>query len=115
MLSEKNKIDLITQEPETGLYRLIMCIAQEEWSLEYAHYFLREKLNAYAIFALDGGLARLSKVLRPQATIVIAAETLPPEETRRFLSAIRDALRKESLDVVLEVRTEGDASEAVPF
>jgi hypothetical protein len=57
-IQEPSVIDLVTHEPVTGEYALIM-VEGRPWTDSHEQLAqLREKINSYAMFALDEGLLR---------------------------------------------------------
>ena len=55
---EPNVIDLVTHLPSTGEYALIM-VEERPWTNSHVQLQqLRDKINTYAMFALDEGLLR---------------------------------------------------------
>jgi hypothetical protein len=57
-IEDSNTIDLVTHDPETDEYALIM-VETRRWANSAEQLAqLREKINTYAMFALDEGLIR---------------------------------------------------------
>lgn len=57
-LHEPNVIDLVTEDPVTGEYAVIM-VEERPWTDSHEQLTqLREKINNYAMFVVDEGLTR---------------------------------------------------------
>jgi hypothetical protein len=91
MLSETNKIDLVS-EGEGGQFRLALVVEPGEWKLSDAKRMLQEKLNAYASYALDGEFAAQHPDAKSVHITVMPSDP-PPAEMVRFLHRLIDAFR----------------------
>jgi hypothetical protein len=92
MLSEINKIDLITSSG--GDFELHLVIEAGEWALADPCRLLVEKANAYAAYALDGQMARQYPHMK-SVRVVISAVEQPPVEVAHFLSTLIPLMQKE--------------------
>lgn len=100
-------IDVIAHDSKTDEVTLIM-LEPRPWDGEEVRLFqLQEKINAYLSFALDGEMAEAypqfnGKKIRLQLDCV----GMPPSEVVGFLSAVREQIAFQ--DINLEVRVMGE-------
>lgn len=97
-------IDLITYDPKSGEYVLIMT-ENREWDGSADRVLeLQEKLNNYLSFALDGQMARqypesVGKPLRLQLDCL----SIPDPETSRLIEMVREKLRADGIRLVVNL------------
>jgi hypothetical protein len=101
MLSSVNKLDLIGERH--GTWRLILIVEAGEWQFDDSMFLIQEKLNAYAIYALDGQMHRMypDSVGKP-VSIVIRPVEPPPPDIAKFIDQIAAILAKDGLTVTVE-------------
>ncbi len=81
-MSEPNRIDIITQHPDTGQITLIMT-EHRRWLSEQADEMRQQflsKLNAYLSYALDGELQRAYPGAKLQETVISLQHAYPLDD-----------------------------------
>ena len=97
-------IDLVTYDPKSGEYVLIMT-EQRQWDGSPDRVLqLQEKVNNYLSFALDGQMARqypesAGKLIRLQLDCL--AE--PDADSARFLELVREKLKPDGIRLVVNL------------
>ena len=97
-------IDLVTYDPKSGEYALIMT-EEREWDGSPDRVLqLQEKVNNYLSFALDGQMARqypesVGKPIRLQLDCV--AE--PDAASARLIELVREKLRSEGIRLIVNL------------
>jgi hypothetical protein len=111
-MSENNKagvhnpkvIDLVTHDPETDEFALIM-IETRDWDGSPERLLqLQEKVNNYLSFALDGQMVKLY----PESTgksvrLQLDCNRLPDQDTLRFIEQLREHIKPLGIPFVVNV------------
>jgi hypothetical protein len=113
MLTKHDKVDLVTRSEDGLLWELILIVDEGEWSLPDAKNALVDKLDAYAVFARDGGLARRFPSARgcKVKILVQSVDEIPPWATT-LLARIESVLATHG--VLLHYERLGDDSSQLP-
>lgn len=103
-IEHTNTVDLVTHDPETDEYALIMVETRPWQNSPDQLAQLREKINNYAVFALEGGLIRAypeatNKPLRVQLDCVEA----PTGEAADLVELATERLREHRIRFVVNV------------
>ena len=99
-----NVIDAIVHDARTDEVTLTM-VERRPWDGSDAQMFqLQEKFNAYVSFALDGEMAEAYPALvGKRLRLRLECATYPDEEAVHFLSAVREQLAFQHIDVEVVV------------
>jgi hypothetical protein len=101
MLSALNKVDVFSQGP--GGTRLSLVIEAGEWQEPGSLLLLREKINNYAAFALDGEMHRkFPDSQGSHVTIAICPVDPLPLDIAKFIDQVATILAKDGLTVTVE-------------
>jgi hypothetical protein len=102
MLRAIDKIDLYSETPARQ-QRLIAVIEAGEWQLPEAKWLLQEKLNAYAIYALDGQMHQMypDSIGKPVSIVICPVDPIPPD-IAKFIDQIAAILAQDGLTVTVE-------------
>ena len=97
-------IDLVTYDPKSGEYALIMTEGREWDGSADRVLQLQEKVNNYLSFALDGQIAKqypesVGKPIRLQLDCV--AE--PDADSARFIELVREKLKLEGIRLIVNL------------
>ena len=96
MLSALDTVDLVVTTP-TGEKKLVLVVEEGEWERDDRLFLLQEKLNAYAIFALDGEMyERYPGSQGVPVTIIIEAAQIPAD-LEFFVRRVTPVLAKDHL------------------
>ncbi len=103
MLANTNKVDVISETAE-GVQRLIIAVECGEWDLPESATLLREKVDAYASFALDGQMNELyPESAGKPVSIVIRPFDPVPTHLGRLIDRLASVLKPEGLTVSVEL------------
>ena len=97
-------IDLVTYDPKSGEYVLIMT-EERQWDGSADRVLqLQEKINNYLSFALDGQMAReypgsVGKPIRLQLDCIAQ----PDVDSGRFIELVREKLKLDAIRLVVNI------------
>jgi hypothetical protein len=101
-LLKTNQVDVVTFGDD-GSMRLALAVYGGEWRHRDAKLLLQEKLNAYAIYALDGQMHREhpDSIGKP-VKIVVRPEEPVPSKIKPLLDQFAAILAQDGLTVTVE-------------
>lgn len=102
MVAKPNVLDSILQDEETGAVELVLGVEAGEWGLPDVDRLLKDKLDHYAQFALDGEMFRRFEGTegKPVALTVVSVDPVP-SRFEKFLAKVKDVLAGEGLTVTV--------------
>lgn len=100
MLAATDKIDSILDDPENGGVELVCGIEAGEWQRPHALDELKDKLDGYARFALDGEMAQRFPAFKgKRARITVVSVDPVPPLLEKWIAAIARVFAEEGLTV----------------
>lgn len=114
MLAATDKVDSILDDPEIGGVELVLGVEAGEWQRPHALDELKDKIDGYARFALDGEMAQRFPALKgKRARITVVSVDPVPPLFEKWIAAIGRVFEAEGL-TVSTVRVQVDDSAAPP-
>jgi len=104
-VSDTNVIDLVSRNPRTGAFTLIM-VQDRAWDGLAEHlYELQQKVNSYLSFALDGELRKkYPDSADRSAPLQLECDKSRDPTTDKFIGQLRGVTGKYGIEFIVNVR-----------
>lgn len=110
-LLKTNQADVVSHNDQ-GWY-LSLVVEEGEWTLPNVRWLLQEKLNAYAIYAMDGPMVQQHPDSAGKPVTVYLSPVEPiPESLKDFVDQLIEAFASEGLAVELRPLSTAKAAAA---